>query len=73
MNILEFDNHPFSAIILHPRKQKVELLYICNHATEIRLSYLRFMELLVAWKKSLIFSVSWDLKLIATLITKPTN
>ena len=53
MNILEFDNHPLSAIILHPRKQKVELLYICNHATVIRLSYLRFIELSVAWEKSL--------------------
>ena len=73
MNILESDNHPFSAIILHSRKQKVELLYICNHATEIRLLYLRFMELLVAWKTSLIFSVSWDLKLIPTLITKLIN
>ena len=45
MNILEFDNHPLSAITLHPRKQKVELLYICNHATVIRLLYLRFIEL----------------------------
>ena len=43
MNILEFDNHPLSAIILQPRKQKVELLYICNHATVTRLSYLRFI------------------------------
>ena len=33
MNILGFDNHPLSAKSLHPRKQKVELLYICNHAT----------------------------------------
>ena len=23
MNILEFDNHPLSAIFLHPRKQKI--------------------------------------------------
>ena len=48
MNILEFDNHPLSAITLHPRKQKAEL-YICNHATVIRLSYLRFIELSVPW------------------------
>ena len=73
MNILEVDNHPLSAILLHPRKQKVELLYIFNHATVIRLSYLRFIELLVAWEKSLIFSAPGDLKLIATLNTKPTN
>ena len=26
---------------------------ICNHATVIRLSYLRFIELLVAWEKSM--------------------
>ena len=68
MNILEFDNHSLSAIILHPRKQKVELLYTCNHAKVIRLSYLRFIELSVAWEKSLTFSVPWDLKLIGTLI-----
>ena len=73
MNILEFDKSPLSAIILHPRKQKVELLYICNHATVIRLSYLRFIELSVASEKSLIFSASGHLKLITTLITKPTN
>ena len=73
MNILELDNHPLSAIILHLRKQKVERLYICNHATVIRLSYLRLIELSVAREKSLIFSVPWDLTLIATLITKPTN
>ena len=72
LNILEFDNHPFSAIILHPRKQKVERLYICIHATVIRLSYLSIIELSVTWEKSLIFSVRWDLKLISTLITKPT-
>ena len=70
MNIL---NHPLSAIILHPRKQKVELPDICNHATVIRLSYLRFIELSVAWEKCLTFSSPGDLKLIATLITKPTN
>ena len=27
MNILEFDNHPLSALSLHPRKQKAEILY----------------------------------------------
>ena len=73
MNILEFDNHPLSAISLHPKKQKAELLYICNHATVIRLSYLRFIELSVPWERSLIFSDPWDLKLNETLITKPTN
>ena len=40
MNILELNNHPLSAITLHPRKQKVELLYICNLVLVIRLSYL---------------------------------
>ena len=55
MNILEFDNHHLSPITLHPRKQKVELLYICNHATVIRLLYLIFIELSVPWEKSLIF------------------
>ena len=52
MNILEFDNHPLSAITLHPRKQKVELLYIANHATVIRLSYLKFIELSATWEKA---------------------
>ena len=66
-------NQPLSTIILHPRKQKVELLYTCNHATVIRLSYLRFIELSVAWEKSLIFSAPGDLKLIETLITTLTN
>ena len=33
----------------------------------------RFIELSFAWEKSLIFSVHWDLKLIAILITKRTN
>ena len=73
MNILEFDNHPLSAIALRPRKQKVELFYICNHATVIRLSYLRFIELSVPWERGLIFSDPWDLKLNETLITNSTN
>ena len=68
MNILELNNHPLSAITLHPRKQKVELLYICNLVMVIRLSYLRFVE-----EESLIFSDPWDLKLNETFITKPTN
>ena len=73
MNILEFDkSHSFSYNFTS-KKAKVELLYICNHATVIRLSYLRFIELSVGWAKSLIFSVPGDLKLIATLITKLTN
>ena len=71
MNILEFDNHPHSAVTLHQRKQKLELLCICNHAKVIRLSYLRFIELLVPWEKCLIFSVLWDLQLNATLIITP--
>ena len=29
MNILEFDNHPLSAIILHPRKQKIYRAVSC--------------------------------------------
>ena len=29
MNILEFDNHPFSAIILHPKKQKIYRAVSC--------------------------------------------
>ena len=73
MNILEFDYHPLSAVSLHPRKQKKELLYICNHATVIRLSYLRFIELSVPWERCLILSDPLDLKLNETLITKPTN
>ena len=36
-------NEYISAIILHPRKQEVEVLHVCNHATVIRLSYLRFI------------------------------
>ena len=50
MNILQFDDHPLSAITLHPRKQKVELLYICNHAMVMRLSYFRFIELSATWE-----------------------
>ena len=73
MNILELNNHPLLAITLHPRKQKVELLYICNLVMVIRLSYLRFIELLVPKEESLIFSDPWDLKLNETFITKPTN
>ena len=63
MNILEL-NHPLTSITLHPRKQKEELLYICNLVMVIRLSYLRFIELLVPWEESLIFSDPWDLKLM---------
>ena len=73
MNILDLSNHPLSAITLHPKKEKVELLYICNHVMVIRLSYLRFIELSVPWEESLIFSDPWDLKLNETFITKPTN
>ena len=73
MNILELNNRPLSAITLHPRKQKVELLDICNVVMVIRLSYLRFIGLLVPWEESLIFSDPWDLKLNETFITKPTN
>ena len=73
MNILESDNDPLSAITLHPRKQEVQRFYICNHAMVIRLSYLRFIELLAPGEKSLIFSDPWDLKLNETLNTKPTN
>ena len=29
MNILEFDNHPFSAIILHPRKKEIYRAVSC--------------------------------------------
>ena len=73
MNILKSDNHPLSAIALHPRKQKVGLLHIYNHATVTRLSYLRFIELSVPWEKSLLFADPWDMKLNETWITKPTN
>ena len=53
MNILQFDDHPLSAMItLHPRKQKEELLYICNHAMVMRLSYFRFIELPATWEKA---------------------
>ena len=72
MNILQFDNHPLSDRTLHPRKQKVELLYIYNHATVIRLLsqiYRAFGPL----GEKLDFSDPWNLKLNETLITKPTN
>ena len=55
MNILEFDNQPLLAIILHPRKQKIYRAVGC------------------LGEKLDFFSVHWDLKLTATLITKPTN
>ena len=68
----EFDKHLLSATTLHPRKQKVEPIYICNQRKSdfyIR----RFIEVQVPWENSSIFSVPWDLKLKATLITKPPD
>ena len=38
MNILEFDNYLLSTTTLHPKKQKVELFYICNHAMVMTLT-----------------------------------
>ena len=70
MNILEFDKSPPFSHNFTSKKAKSRT---CNHTTVIGLSYLRFIELLVALEKSLILSVPGDLKLIATLITKPTN
>ena len=72
VNILVLMNI-FSAIILYPRKQKVELLHICNHATVIRLSYLRLYRAVGRLGEKFDFLAPWDVKLIATLITKPTN
>ena len=36
-----------------------------------RVSFIKFWEESVPWKKSLIFSVPWDLKFKENLITKP--
>ena len=67
-------NEYFSAIILHPRKQEVDTfsyLQSCN-SNKTFISQI-YIELSVAWEKCLVFSAPGDVKLIATLIMKPTN
>ena len=64
-------NEYFSAMILHRRKQEVHTsshLQSCN-SNKTFISQI-YIELLVAWEKSLIFSAPGDVKLIATLTTK---
>ena len=72
MNILEFDNHPLSATTLHPKKQKVELLYICNHAMVMTFTS-HIYRAVGPFGEKLDFLVPRNLKLDATLITKHTN
>ena len=72
MNILEFDkSSSFSHNFASNKTNRT--FYICKHATVIRISYLIFIVLLVALEKTLISSAPGDLKLIATLITKPRD
>ena len=72
MNILEFDNHPLSATTLNPKKQKVELFYICNHAMVMTFTY-HIYRAVGPFGEQFDFLVPRNLKLDATLITKPTN
>ena len=71
-NILEFDNYPLSATTLHPKKQKVELFHICNHA--MVMTFISHIYRAVGpLGEQFDFLVPRNLKLDATLITKPTN
>ena len=71
MSILEFDNHPLSATTLHPKKQKVEL-YICYHA--MAMTFISHIYRAVGpFGEKFDFLVPRNLKLDATLITKPAN
>ena len=71
-NILEFDNHPLSATTLHPKKQTVELFYICNHA--MVMTFISHIYRAVGpFGEKFDFLVPRNLKLDATLIRKPTN
>ena len=71
-NILEFDNHSLSATTLHPKKQKVELYYICDHA--MAMTFISHIYRAVGpFGEKFDFLVPRNLKLDATLVTKPTN
>ena len=72
MNILEFDNHPLSATTLHPKNQKVELFYICNHAMVMTFTS-HIYRAVGPFEEQFDFLVPRNLKLDATLITKSTN
>ena len=72
MNILEFDNHPLSATTLHPKTQKVELFYICNHAMVMTFTS-HIYRAVGPFGEQFDFLVPRNFKLDATLITKPTN
>ena len=72
-NILEFDNHPLSATTLHPKKQKVELFFhICNHAM-VMTFISRIYRAVGPFGEKFDFLAPRNLKLDATLITKPKN
>ena len=76
MNILQFDDHPLSAITLINLSKKARSrtsLYLqsCNGNETFIFQIYRAVSHL---GESLIFlSVPWDLRLYTTLITKPTN
>ena len=71
-NILEFDNHPLSATTLHPKKQNVELFYICDHA--MVMTFIPHIYRAVGpFGEKFDFLVPRNMKQDATLITKPTN
>ena len=72
MNILEFDNYPLSTTTLHPKKQKVELFYIFIHAMVMTFTS-HIYRAIGPFGEKLDFLVPRNLKLDATLITKPTN
>ena len=68
MNILEFDNHPLSAINFNPKKAK-SITYICNHA--MAMTFISHIYRAVGpFGEKFDFLVPWDLK---QLNTKPTN
>ena len=60
MNTLDFDNHPLSDF---------QVIRLSGNQTFISQIYRAVGHL----GENLIFSVLWDLKLYATLITKPTS
>ena len=74
MDILEFDNHPLSATTLHPKNQKVELFYICNHAMVMTFTSHIYRAVGPFGEQFDFLGPTYrNLKLDATLITKPTN
>ena len=72
MNILEFDNHPLTATTLHPKNQKVERFTFCNHAMVMTFTS-HIYRAVCPFGEQFDFLVPKNLKLDATLITKPTN